>query len=426
MRSERINYSKKEIKKGINLHLIKTDIFKTDLMAVFITTKLNRENVTKNAMIPMVLRKGSKKLENIEEINKHLEEMYGADFNCGIDKTGDNQVMKFYLEIIDNEFLPTEEDLLSNGVNTLLELVFDPKIENNAFKEEYINTEKEKLKIIIEGRKDSKAKYALTRCQEEMYKDKPYGLFQYGYIEDIDGIDANNLYEYYKKLLSECKIDIFVSGKIDEKKVLEDIKNNENIQKLNEREPVYEQKNTPLEAKEEKEIEEKADVTQGNLILGLRIDEESMKEKYVAVVYNAILGGSATSKMFQIVREKHSLAYTAASSFIRHKNSIFIRCGIEIDNYKKALDLIREQIEDMKKENFTDEDIENGRAGIISMIKGIPDEQDTGITYYLGQELSEFKMSFDEYEKEIKAVTKDEIVDFAKKVSIDTIYFLRN
>lgn len=70
-------------------------------------------------------------------------------------------------------------------------------------------------------------------------------------------------------------------------------------------------------------------------------------------------GGSATSKMFQIVREKHSLAYTAASSYLRHKNSIFIRCGIEIENYKKALDLIREQIEDMRKGNFTEEDIEN-------------------------------------------------------------------
>lgn len=421
-----MEYKKCEIKKGINLHLIKTDNFKTDLIAVFLTTKLTRENVTKNAMIPMILRKGSKNLENVEEINKHLEDMYGADFNCGVDKTGDNQVMKFYLEIIDNEFLPNKEDLLSNGIDTLLELTFDPKTKNNAFEEEYINTEKEKLKIIIEGRKDSKAKYAYTRCQEEMYKDKPYGLYQYGYIEDIDEIDSENLYEYYKRLISECKIDIFISGNIDENKVTEKIRKNYRIQNLNERQPVYESKNVPLEAKKENEIEEKADVTQGNLILGLRIEEESKKEKYVAVVYNAILGGSATSKMFQIVREKHSLAYTAASSFIRHKNSIFIRCGIEIDNYKKTLDLIREQIEDMKKGNFTDEDIENGRAGIISAIKGIPDEQDTGITYYLGQELSEFKMSFEEYEKEIKAVTKEEIVEFAKKVSIDTIYFLRN
>jgi len=354
-----MNYKKQEIKQGIKLHTIKTDSFKTDLIAVFITTKLNRETVTKNAIIPMVLKRGSRTLEDIEIINKSLEEMYGAEFNCGIDKTGDNQVMKFYLELIDNNYLPTDENLLSKGINTLLELVFDPITENNAFKTEYIHAEKEKLKIIIEGKKDNKSKYAMDRCQEEMYKCKPYGLYKYGYIEDIDDINEKNLYDYYKKLIKECKIDIFVSGNIDEQNVVETINNNPNIKKLNERNPLYEEKNSNIDEKEEKEIIENADVSQGNLILGLRIDEENKKEKYVAIVYNAILGGSPTSKMFQIVREKHSLAYTAASSYLRHKNSIFIRCGIEIDNYKKALDLIKEQIEDMKKGNFTDEDIIN-------------------------------------------------------------------
>ena len=242
-----MEYKKHRIKEGINLHLIKTDNFKTDIITVFLTTKLNRENVTKNAILPMILRKGSKNFENIEEINKHLEDMYGADFNCGIDKTGDNQVLKFYIEIIDNEYLPIKEDLLSKGIDTLLEIVFDPATENNAFKEEYINTEKEKLKIIIEGRKDSKAQYAMTRCQEEMYKDKPFGLYQFGYIEDIDKINASNLYEYYKRLLSECKIDIFVSGNIDENRVKEDITNNQKIQNLIPREPIYEKKNIPLE-----------------------------------------------------------------------------------------------------------------------------------------------------------------------------------
>lgn len=421
-----MEYKKKEIKKGINLHSIKTDSFKTDLITVFITTPLTKENVTKNAILPMILRKGSKSLDNIEKINKALEEMYGAEFNCGIDKTGDNQVLKFYLEIIDNNYLPIKEDLLSKGINTLLEIVFEPVTENNAFKEEYIKSEKQKLQILLEGKKDNKTKYAYLRCQEEMYKGKPFGLYKYGYVEDIEKINKENLYEYYKKLLAECKIDIFVSGNIKEEKIEEIIKNNANIQKLNERNPIYETKNNKEEQRDEKEIIEKADVTQGNLILGLSISEESKKEKYVAIVYNSILGGSATSKMFQIVREKHSLAYTAASSYLRHKNSIFIRCGIEIDNYQKTLNLIKEQIEDMKNGNFTEENIENGKKGIISMIKSIPDEQDTGITYYLGQELSEYKMTFEEYEKEIEAVTKEEIIDFAKKVSINTIYFLRN
>ena len=67
-----------------------------------------------------------------------------------------------------------------------------------------------------------------------------------------------------------------------------------------------------------------------------------------------------------------------------------------------------------------------GKAGIISMKKFIPYQQDTGITFYLGQELSEYKMTFEEYEKEIRAVTKEEIVEFAKTISINTIFFLRN
>lgn len=354
--------NKKEIRKGITIHTIKTNSFKTDLVAVFLTTKLNRENVTKNAMIPMILSKGSKSLESIEEINKKLEDMYGAAFDCGIDKTGDNQVLKFYLETINNKYLPQEENIIQESISTLLELAFNPKTENDAFTSEYLDTEKEKLKIIIEGKKDNKAQYANLRCQEEMYKGTPFGLYKYGYIEDIEKIDANNLYEHYKKLISECKIDIFVSGDIGEEAVIDLINQNPNVQKLNEREPEYNRKNTPFEKHDKKEIIEKADVTQGNLVLGLSILDDNKKEKYAAIVYNAILGGSATSKMFQIVREKHSLAYTASSNYLRHKNCIFIRAGIEIDNYEKTLNLIYEQIEDMKNGNFTDEDIENAKV----------------------------------------------------------------
>ncbi len=350
-----------KVKEGITSHIIKTDKFKTDLIAVFLTTKLTREDVTKNAMIPMILRKGSQNLGSMEEINKELEEMYGAGFDCGIDKTGDNQVLKFYLETIDNKYLPQEENVLEKGIDTLLDIVFNPKLENNAFKKEYIETEKEKLKIIIEGKKDNKAAYANLRCQEEMYKDTPFGLYKYGYIEDIENINQNNLYEHYKKIISECKIDIFVSGDVDAEKIINTISKNTNVERLNEREPVYNKTNSAFKKHEEREVIEKLDVTQGNLVLGLSIDENSKEEKYVAIVYNAILGGSATSKMFQIVREKHSLAYTASSNYLRHKNSIFIKCGIEIDNYEKTLKLIKEQIEDMKKGNFTEEDIERAK-----------------------------------------------------------------
>ena len=208
-----MQYQEKEIKKGIKFHKISTDKFKTNLIAVFLTTKLTRENVTKNALISTILRRGSKNMNTQEEISKQMEEMYGAGFDCGLDKTGDNQVLKFYIENINDQFIPQhDENMLKSAIEKLLEIVFNPYIENGEFKKEYVEQEKNNIKQKIEGKIDNKARYALNRCIEEMYKDEPFGLFKFGYVEDLGEIDGKNLYEYYQNLIKNCKIDIFVSG----------------------------------------------------------------------------------------------------------------------------------------------------------------------------------------------------------------------
>ena len=416
-----MNCKKISLKPGINLHIINTNKFKTNLVAVFLTTPLNKENVTKNALIPMILRRGSKTLKNLEEINNKLDEMYGASFDCGIDKTGDNQILKFYMESINNNFLPENENLLKESIEVFFDLIFNPETKNNSFKDEYVNSEKENLKQIIKGKINNKAKYAYERCVEEMYKGKPFGLYKFGNIEELEKINAKDLYEYYKKLIAECKIDIFISGEIDES-IEKDV---ESILNLNEREPVYNKKSEELEeGRNTQTIEEHKEVSQGKLVIGLQVGKKDKDSKYSAIIYNAILGGTPTSKMFQNVREKAHLAYVAGSNYVRQKNNVFIRCGIEIENYQKALDLIKVQIEDMKKGDFTEEDIKNAKTSIISTIKAIPEEQDSEITYNFGQEISGQKMKYEEYEQKINEVTKQSIIDIANSVKIDTIYFL--
>lgn len=417
-----------EIKKGINLHIIKTNKFKTNLLAVFLSTPLAKETVTKNALIPAVLRRGSKTKPSQDEISIALEEMYGATFDCGIDKIGDDQVLKFYLETINNEFLPDNEDTLSKAIDILLEVIFNPLVDNNEFNKEYVESEIKNLKQVIEGRKDSKATYAYERCIEEMYKNMPYSLYKYGNIEDLENIDSKNLYEQYKNLINNCKIDIFVSGNIEED-IKEKVISNENIQKLQEREAIYVLNNKESRKKEEKqeqEVSESMDINQGKLIIGLDILEENNLDKYTALIYNAILGGIPTSKMFQNVREKNSLAYTASSSFIRQKANVYIKCGIDIENYEKALKIIKEQLEDMKKGEFTNKNIEEAKTNIISTINFVPEEQDTELMYYFSQELSGYEMSYEEYIQKINNITKDNIIDLANRIKINTIYFLRN
>ena len=418
---------KREIKQGINLHMIKSDKFKTNLIAVFLTTELSRENITKNALISSVLRRGSKNMPSQEEISKQMEEMYGAGFDCGLDKIGDNQALKFYIETVNDNFLPDNtEQILNNSIEKILEIVFNPYIENNGFKKEYIEQEKNNIKNIIEGKIDNKSRYSIDRCIEEMYKGEPYGLYKYGYIEDLENIDGENLYKYYQQLIQNCKIDIFVSGLIDEN-IANLIEQNENIKKLQEREGKY---NIPItlekETKEEKIVTESMDVVQGKLVIGLDVNLGDPSLRYDTLIYNGILGGTANSKLFQNVREKANLAYVASSTYLRHKGNIFINCGIDIGNYKKALKLIREQIDDMKKGEFTEEDIEKVKKGIIDTIKTIKDEQDTQITYYFSQELCKENVSIDEYINKIENIKKSNIVDIANKININTIYFLRD
>jgi len=417
---------KTEIKNGVDLHTIKTSKFKTNLIAVMLTNKITKENATKNALLSLILRRGTANIKTQDEISKKLENMYGANFDCGIDKIGDNQVLKFYLESLNNEYLPVEEDNLKESIEILLDIVCNPLVEENKFKQEYFEAEKEKLKQIIEAKKDNKGMYAFNRCIEEMYKNSPYGIYKFGSIEELEKITNEELYKYYMEFIQKCKIDIYISGKISEE-AKKYIVNNNNILKLKERKPEYiENSLENITEVKEKVIEESAEITQGKLVIGMNVETNGENSKNIALIYNAILGGTATSKLFQNVREKASLAYTASSNYIRQKNSIFIRCGIEIENYEKALKIIKEQIEDMKQGNFTEEELENTKQYIISAIEAIEDEQDTQIAYSFSHEISKTSDSINEYKKGVELVTKQQVIDLANTIKINTIYFLKN
>ncbi len=424
-----MNYNKTKIKEGITIHNIKTNKFKTNLYAVFIAMPLDRETVTKNALLTAVLRRGTNNIQSQDQISKKLEEMYGASFDCGIEKTGDNHIMKFYLEALNEKFLPTKEELTKQCIDLLFDIIFNPLIENNGFKSEYVESEKKNLKQIIESKIDDKRRYSFERCVEEMFKNEPYGLYRYGYVEDLKSITPESLYQYYNQMINECKIDIFASGEIEQEEINNIITSNKEIAKLKERNAKYvpyKEQATPKHIKDVNVVEEHKQVGQGNLVIGLSANSNIENARYITSVYNAILGGGANSKLFQNVREKESLAYTAGSTYRRQKDAIFIRCGIEIANYEKALKTIEKQIEDIKNGEFTDEDVNNSKELIISSIRSISAEQDTEITYYYGQELSEKFVSIDEYLEKINNVKKEDIKEVAKNMEVNTVYFLRD
>ena len=397
----------------MKINKLQSNKFKTNLVALFITVPLTKENCTKNAILTSVIRRGTNNLKTQEEISKRLEELYGAGFNCGVDKLGNYHVLKFYLETLENTYTLNNENLLQEGVNLLLDIAFNPLVENNGFNKLYLDQEKINLQRLIESRKDNKALYAKERCLENIFADESYSLYKYGSVDDLASINEINLYAYYKELLKNCKIDLYITGNnIDNIKV-----------------PKIPSKNLPqipnmhIAPSKPNIVNEIQDVTQGKLIIGLDVDD---KNKTAVSMYNTMLGGGANSKLFQNVREKASLAYSAGSSYIRRKNVILIQTGIEIENYDKAVKIIEEQLEDMKNGKISDDEFNSAKQLIVSSIELIEESKEDMITFYFDQNLFEEHLNITEYKEMIKKVTKDDVIKVAQKVKEDTIYFLTN
>lgn len=392
---------------------LQSNKFKTNLCALFITVPLTKENCTKNALITSVLRRGTQNYKTQEEIAKRLEDLYGAGFNCGVDKLGEYHVLKFYLETLENTYTLNNENLLQDGINLLLDIVFNPLTQNDGFNKTYVEQEKINLKKLIESRKDNKALYAKERCLENMFIGESYGLYKYGTVEDLAKLNEKNLYEYYKELIKNCKIDLYITGNNIDNISIPDIPSKE-LEKI---------ENIHIAPIIPNKINEVQDVTQGKLIIGLNANSLN---KAAVSMYNTILGGGANSKLFQNVREKASLAYSAGSSYIRRKNTILIQTGIEIENYDKTLEIIEKQLIDMKNGNISDEEFNSAKELIVSSIELIEESKEDMITFYFDQNLFEENLNVTEYKEMIKKVTKEDVIEVAQKIKEDTIYFLTN
>ena len=394
---------------------IETKKFKTNVYALYLTIPLTKENVTYNALIPTVLKRGCEKYNNQLEISKKLEEMYDATFGIGITKVGNNEVLKFYLESLNNNYLPNNEDLSKTSIEMLLNIVMNPYLVNGKFDDDYVEQEKENLKKVIESRKDNKDTYATNRLLEEMFKEEPYGLYKFGNIDEIDNITSEKLYEKYKELIKNSEKYLYIVG---------DVKNL-NIESYNiDEKEITISKEFPVKISEKENIvKEQMDVTQGKLVIGLNTPNNKQE---VIALYNTILGKGANSKLFLNVREKEGLAYSAGSTYLKRNNAIIISTGIEVSKYNKAVEVIKNQLKDMEDGNITEKEMKDAKQFINAGLNLINESSENMIEYRFDKDLYNEEIDIEKYRKEIEEIKKEDIVKVAKQIKIDTIYFLGN
>ncbi len=410
-----------EIVRGVRANLIKTDKFKTNMVGVFFSTPMTLENASINALIPAVLRRGTNNFPTMKDISKKLEELYGAKFDCGISKKGENQVIRFYGEIVNRKFVGENKDIFSEFVDVIKDVIFNPVLENGMFREEYVKQEKEQVKDIIESRKNDKVQYALERCYEIMFEGEPYGVSEFGTTESVEKTSNKELIEAYYNMLKNYQVDIVLAGDITQ----DEFKNI--VAKFN-FEPRNELKIKPakiVHVDKVKNTTEEFDINQGKLSLGFRVNiDVNTDDYYKMLVYNGILGGGVQSKLFQNVREKNSLAYYSFSRFEKIKTVMGISSGIEIKNYQKALDTILEQIEDMKKGNISEYEYNTTIKTLENSLNSMRDEQAQMLDFNYTQILTGNNRTLEDIIEAIHKVTIEDVVKIADKIELDTIYFM--
>ena len=205
--------------KGIKLHVVPTNKYKTNTIVFKMKSPLNKEDITKRALLPHVLQSNSKKFPTTAKLRSYLDELYGATIYVDLAKKGEYHVISFTMEIANEKFLSDQTPLLQKAFEFLAEVVTNPNISEDAFDQKTVENEKRSLKQRIQSVYDDKMRYSNVRLIQEMCKDEPYALYVNGNLEEVDAITEQNLYEYYKRALAEDELDLYVVGDVDNDEV---------------------------------------------------------------------------------------------------------------------------------------------------------------------------------------------------------------
>ena len=411
-----------EILPGVYLTAVQSDKFKTGCFSLNLLRPMKKEEAAANALIPSVLLRGSETCPDIASISAKLDELYGASVGTLVRKKGEVQLVGFYCDYVQDEYV--DEPVFAPLMAFLAELLLNPQLENGAFPEAVVDSEKLNLENAMLSRINDKRTYAASQLIRTMCAGQPYGIPRIGEPEDLKNITAKSLYAHYRDLLATSRVELFYMGSLSPEAVTKVLQ--AALAELPRAEVFVPVGTTPApQARPVQEKTERLDVTQGKLSLGFFTDITANDPRYPALVLAAtVFGGGATSKLFTNVREKMSLCYYASASFEKFKGVLSVSSGVEFSKLETAKTEILRQLEACKAGDITDDELESARGYLVSDLKIAMDSPGRLDDYYMGQILLEQDGTMEDLASAIARVTKQEAADAIQALRLDTIYAL--
>lgn len=419
-------FTKHTLAEGIHLHVMPTKKFKTNLVYVYLHLPLEPVQVTRNALLPMVMVRASEEHPSTADLSRHLDELYGTSLSFDVSRRGEVQSLVFRLEVAGEQHIPGESGLLRRGLETLAGVLLRPATQGGGFRPDYFEQEATNLRQTIESLINDKRRYALVRCTEEMCQGEPFALYRLGQVRDLDQISPESLLAHHAQVVSSAPVDIFMVGDVDpheaHRLVTETL--------LFPAAPGPRRLPKTLVKREAghppRRLVDRLNVNQGVLVVGFRTGATVLDEAgyFPLLVANGVFGGFSHSKLFQEVRERHSLAYYAYSMVESMKGVGFVYAGIEFENKARCEQIILEQLKAVQDGAITDEELQTTVHTLVNDILAAADNPGALADLAVDGVFTGRPYSTEDRVHGYRSVTREQVAAAARKFSLDTIYFL--
>lgn len=417
------NKSYTEIARGIKLLCVNSNKFKTNCIKVDFYLPINDDFAALNVLASL-MGHTSKSYNTVKAFNSKVEGMYDACFDVSIATIGEKTRIRFSMEVLDDKFTLDGNLISEEAVDFLVDILKNPNCDENGFDEEFTAREIRFTLENIEALKNDKRAYSVARLRQLMCKDEPYGIDHEKLAEDVKKLDSKALLCAYKNMLTDSTVVITACGSIDGNMLANKFK--AFAESIENRHPAELETIFVTKADEIRYFTDEMEVNQAKLVIGLRAGMSDANDNYFPFrVMTDIFGGGPYSRLFLNVREKMSLCYYCGARLVREKGIILVQSGIEEENYEKAVNEIFNQLDIMKKGEFTEEDFNSSIISLCDAFKGVEDSPVAVCNFYSSQDFDEEIVSGPEFAKKISQVTREQVVEAAKKVSIDTVYLLK-
>ena len=418
-----IGIEQRAICDGVNFRSIRDTKFKTMRISAHLIVPMSRQTAAENALLPFLLSRASREYPDFTKLGQRLAELYGASLNADVQKLGDLQVLSLSASGIADRYALEGEAISGELAKLLCSILFDPPLVDSLFPEDGFEQEKRQTMELIDSEYSDKRTYARQRCEAIMCADEPYGVNRYGGKEDIARVERPALTAAWKRLLDTAKIELMVLGDCDPAPVYEGFR--AAFETLGSRKTADCTTKVVRSAEKVNTVTEKMDVAQGKLVMGFRTGTATPDEEVPATrLMAALFGGTPNSKLFLNVREKLSLCYYCSASYNSMKGIMLVQSGVEVKNMERAKEEILRQLDEVKQGNFDESEVEAAKMSLCNSYRTLSDSLGGLENWYLSQTFASHSQQPEEAAAQINAVTRQEIIDAANRVTLDTVYCL--